>query len=642
MKSIIWPRRRARRRAARASRAAPRRPRASRRRSRGWPAPSAIARSATPGGRPGSDRSGSSVTASPRATSARLIDASLVRWRMSGSKPPSSRQVRSVISSQPMPRVAGRPRLAGQLGQRHRRGCRRAAGWSAGSTSCTGSSSRSWRSTPGGSRRGWCCHSSPSTRSTSPSASAGSDCSGSASTSSQRRPRRVARERLASPGSRGAAPRTGSRRSGARPATVPAAAASSASASAARSSSASAWPTSTSAASVRRTPRPARSSSGTPASRSSIASCWETAEGVNWSASATAAIVPRSSQLAQQPQAAKVEHQLANATEYPSGIGIAPDALARHDRAVRPLRNPHVPRLGRRVRRDGDLRQARLRRGRDRRHAARPALRARRGAVLAPDRGDAARRARCGRSRRRDVRRWPGARRLRLRARRPAPTSPRCGASTRRCWRCCSTRSRRSSRSPRSRSAASASTRRRRSRSALASSGIVLVVAGAGTGALDPVGARARPRRGARLQRLHPDQRRHRRARRTALARRARLHRRGGHADGRARPCSASCGPGALTAAGLGLARVPRGRLDRRRDQPLLRRPAPRRADRRAAILSTVEPLVTVVLASLVFGETLGPLQLAGGMLVLAAVPVLHARRVATHRPPAPAPATLS
>jgi drug/metabolite transporter (DMT)-like permease len=46
-----------------------------------------------------------------------------------------------------------------------------------------------------------------------------------------------------------------------------------------------------------------------------------------------------------------------------------------------------------------------------------------------------------------------------------------------------------------------------------------------------------------------------------------------------------------------------------------------------AAILATVEPLVTVLLASIVFGETLGPLQLAGGALVLAAVPVLHLQR---------------
>ena len=45
-----------------------------------------------------------------------------------------------------------------------------------------------------------------------------------------------------------------------------------------------------------------------------------------------------------------------------------------------------------------------------------------------------------------------------------------------------------------------------------------------------------------------------------------------------------------------------------------------------AAILSTVEPLVTVLLAFAVFGERLGPLQIAGGALVVAAVPVLHAR----------------
>src|SRR3954469_9470702 len=42
-----------------------------------------------------------------------------------------------------------------------------------------------------------------------------------------------------------------------------------------------------------------------------------------------------------------------------------------------------------------------------------------------------------------------------------------------------------------------------------------------------------------------------------------------------------------------------------------------------ASILATVEPLVTVVLAFLVFGETLGALQLVGGALVLSAVPLL-------------------
>src|ERR671934_131362 len=45
-----------------------------------------------------------------------------------------------------------------------------------------------------------------------------------------------------------------------------------------------------------------------------------------------------------------------------------------------------------------------------------------------------------------------------------------------------------------------------------------------------------------------------------------------------------------------------------------------------ASILSTVEPLVTVLLALAVFGERLGAVQLAGGALVLAAVIVLRIR----------------
>ena len=53
-----------------------------------------------------------------------------------------------------------------------------------------------------------------------------------------------------------------------------------------------------------------------------------------------------------------------------------------------------------------------------------------------------------------------------------------------------------------------------------------------------------------------------------------------------------------------------------------------------ASILATVEPLVTVLLAFLVFGETLGPVQLAGGALVLSAVLVLTVRV----RVPAPIP----
>jgi drug/metabolite transporter (DMT)-like permease len=45
------------------------------------------------------------------------------------------------------------------------------------------------------------------------------------------------------------------------------------------------------------------------------------------------------------------------------------------------------------------------------------------------------------------------------------------------------------------------------------------------------------------------------------------------------------------------------------------------------AILATVEPLVTVTLAFLIFGEALGPAQLAGGALVLAAVLAINTRR---------------
>ena len=45
-----------------------------------------------------------------------------------------------------------------------------------------------------------------------------------------------------------------------------------------------------------------------------------------------------------------------------------------------------------------------------------------------------------------------------------------------------------------------------------------------------------------------------------------------------------------------------------------------------ASILATVEPVVTVLLAFAAFGETLAPVQLAGGALVLTAVVVLEAR----------------
>ena len=44
-----------------------------------------------------------------------------------------------------------------------------------------------------------------------------------------------------------------------------------------------------------------------------------------------------------------------------------------------------------------------------------------------------------------------------------------------------------------------------------------------------------------------------------------------------------------------------------------------------ASILSTLEPVVTVLLAFAVFGESLGPAQLAGGALVLSGVLVVRA-----------------
>jgi drug/metabolite transporter (DMT)-like permease len=54
-----------------------------------------------------------------------------------------------------------------------------------------------------------------------------------------------------------------------------------------------------------------------------------------------------------------------------------------------------------------------------------------------------------------------------------------------------------------------------------------------------------------------------------------------------------------------------------------------------ASILSTAEPLTAVLLAFLMFGESLSAVQLGGGALVLAGVLVLSARR----RAPAPATA---
>ena len=48
-----------------------------------------------------------------------------------------------------------------------------------------------------------------------------------------------------------------------------------------------------------------------------------------------------------------------------------------------------------------------------------------------------------------------------------------------------------------------------------------------------------------------------------------------------------------------------------------------------AAILSTLEPVVTVVLAFIVFSESLGPAQLVGGALVLAGALAVRVPRTA-------------
>jgi drug/metabolite transporter (DMT)-like permease len=60
-----------------------------------------------------------------------------------------------------------------------------------------------------------------------------------------------------------------------------------------------------------------------------------------------------------------------------------------------------------------------------------------------------------------------------------------------------------------------------------------------------------------------------------------------------------------------------------------------------ASIVSTAEPVVTVALATLIYGEALGPGQLAGGILVLGAVVILQLRTgtVDDDVPPARSPA---
>jgi drug/metabolite transporter (DMT)-like permease len=159
----------------------------------------------------------------------------------------------------------------------------------------------------------------------------------------------------------------------------------------------------------------------------------------------------------------------------------------------------------------------------------------------------------------------------------------------------------------------------------VASSGLVLVVAGAGTGALDPVGVvlgigaalvystyilvsegiagRVRPQVLAAL----------------VCTGAAAMLTVGTTALGQLRPGELTLGGWGWLAAVAVVSTVVAVSLF----FAGLRRVGPTTA----SILSTVEPLVTVVLAFLVFGETLGPIQIAGGALVLAAVFVLQAKR---------------
>jgi drug/metabolite transporter (DMT)-like permease len=58
-----------------------------------------------------------------------------------------------------------------------------------------------------------------------------------------------------------------------------------------------------------------------------------------------------------------------------------------------------------------------------------------------------------------------------------------------------------------------------------------------------------------------------------------------------------------------------------------------------AAIVATLEPVITVVLAVIVFGDHLGPIQLLGGAAVIGAVVLVNLRVGSTQRVAAPVPA---
>jgi drug/metabolite transporter (DMT)-like permease len=166
---------------------------------------------------------------------------------------------------------------------------------------------------------------------------------------------------------------------------------------------------------------------------------------------------------------------------------------------------------------------------------------------------------------------------------------------------------------------------RRSSALGLASAGLVLVLAGARAGALDPLGAAlALGAAGVYSAYLLVGEGIARRLRPAVLAALV--------CTGAAASLTAGAAllgelrPGQLTAAGwawlAGLALVCTVAAVGLLFAGLRRVGAPT-----AAIVSTAEPLVTVVLAGVVFGEVLGAAQLLGGALVLAGVLVMNGGR---------------
>ena len=96
--------------------------------------PSAIVRRATPARCSRSARSGSIATPSPRAATATHTVGSLVRWRTSGSKPPSSPAGTPGHLVPAHARGSGRPGRFGELAERHGGGVLAHQGWRLGRT----------------------------------------------------------------------------------------------------------------------------------------------------------------------------------------------------------------------------------------------------------------------------------------------------------------------------------------------------------------------------------------------------------------------------------------------------------------------------------------------------------------------------